>query len=79
MTNNMLAICPRKCESATIPLNDGEASLSINGTILAGTLMVKGEHEWHILQENSSLLDEILVQIGFAAGERNDVQDGNKL
>lgn len=34
--------------------------LSINGTILVGTLMVKGEEEWELLKREPGRLEEVL-------------------
>lgn len=39
--------------------------LSLNGTILAGTLMVKAESEWNALRENPELLTQVLATVGF--------------
>lgn len=69
MTSNIIAICPRQHEAATIPTaGDTTGSVAINGTILGGTLMVKEEKDWTTLKQDgtsSGLLDEILVQIGY--------------
>ncbi|EXJ74113.1 uncharacterized protein A1O5_02407 [Cladophialophora psammophila CBS 110553] len=66
MTTDRMAICPRSQETAFIPGAGPEGSVAINGTILAGTLMVKDETEWDILRETHSLLDEMLASIGFS-------------
>ncbi|OAP63598.1 hypothetical protein AYL99_02825 [Fonsecaea erecta] len=66
MTTDRMAICPRKQEAACIPGAGPESSVAINGTILAGTLMVKDETEWDVLRRNHSLIDEILASIGFS-------------
>ena len=40
-------------------------SKTLNGTILAGTLMVKAESEWDALRENPQYLMKVLEKIGF--------------
>ena len=65
MTTDRMAICPRSQEAVAIPGAGPESSVAINGTILAGTLMVKDETEWDILRQNQSLLEEILTSIGY--------------
>lgn len=65
MTAERLAICPRRQEAAVIPGAGPESSVAINGTILAGTLMVKDEEEWDVLRKDHSLIDGILTSIGY--------------
>ena len=72
MTSDLMAICPRKDESATIPGNGTESSVAINGTILGGTLMVKSEREQDVLRERPELLDRMLTEIGFALDGSSD-------
>ncbi|KAH0832652.1 hypothetical protein AYO21_04803 [Fonsecaea monophora] len=66
MTTERMAICPRRQEAVDIPGAGPESSVAINGTILAGTLMVKDETEWDVLRETHSLLDDMLTAIGFS-------------
>lgn len=65
LTTDMMAICPRRSESAQIPGLDESHDVSINGTILAGTLMVKNVKEWEALRQNPHVLDGILEEIGY--------------
>lgn len=65
LTSDMMAICPRRTESALIPGLSDDHDVSINGTILSGTLMVKNEKEWHALLQNPHLLDDMLEAIGY--------------
>ena len=65
LTNDTMAICPRKSESAPIPGLDDDHEVSINGTILGGTLMVKNEREWNTLRQNPHILDGMLETIGY--------------
>ncbi|CAK7265984.1 bifunctional AP-4-A phosphorylase/ADP sulfurylase [Sporothrix epigloea] len=62
LTRKSMAIIPRAAEgSAVTP--DGDM-LSLNGTVLAGTALVKSEAEWDALRSDPSLLENVLLQIG---------------
>ena len=63
-----MAICPRRSEGTRIPGLDGN-EVAMNGTILAGTMMVKLPEEWEALKQldRSEKLDEMLARIGFPA------------
>ncbi|TEA22319.1 Diadenosine 5',5'''-P1,P4-tetraphosphate phosphorylase 2 [Colletotrichum sidae] len=67
MTNSSLVVMPRFAEGSTI-LDNGVpvGKLSLNGTVLAGTALVKNEAEWNALRLNSesNQLIGILAQIG---------------
>ncbi|KAG2415627.1 hypothetical protein HFD88_006818 [Aspergillus terreus] len=72
MTASTMMICPRKSESARIPVDSAasrevvEAGLvSLNGTLLAGTLMVKAEAEWDELRRNPETLAGVLEAVGY--------------
>ena len=65
MTPEIMAICPRRSESAAIPGLGDDHFASINGTILGGTFMVKEEEEWHTLRNMPHALDAILETIGY--------------
>ena len=79
MTIETMAIFPRRSESAEIPAaGQSVGAVAINGTVLGGTLMVKDEHEYQNLKNESSLLDTILTNIGFPVSEDN-VLDRTKL
>jgi sulfate adenylyltransferase (ADP) / ATP adenylyltransferase len=72
MTLSTMMICPRRHETATVPVDLDAAVdildpgvVSLNGTILAGTLMVKAESEWDALRENPEYLTKVLERIGF--------------
>jgi len=66
MTKERMAICPRRSESANVPGAGQDGSVALNGTLLAGTLMVKHEVEWDLLRGDHSLLDDILTSIGYS-------------
>ena len=69
ITEELMAICPRRAEAAKVPSETADGLVAINGTILAGTLMVKDEGEWHSLQEDGSLLDGVLTSVGVPSTE----------
>ena len=69
MTTTTMAICPRRSEGA--PLSDGalhrepdSREIALNGTVLAGTLMVKNEDDWNQLSQNPGLLNGLLRSVG---------------
>ncbi|PYI35038.1 bis-tetraphosphatase [Aspergillus indologenus CBS 114.80] len=72
MTESSMIICPRRRESAHVPVEPGASAdvaeagvVALNGTILAGTLMVKAEAEWTELRRNPQSLSNVLSTIGF--------------
>lgn len=64
MTTNKMAICPRRSENATIRTGTVEGSTAPNGTILAGTLMVKEYSDWEALRRGHVVIDDLLEEIG---------------
>ncbi|PSR80904.1 HIT-like domain-containing protein [Coniella lustricola] len=70
MTKDSMVLCPRKAEGAAITDKDGNevGKLSLNGTVLAGTALVKSEAEWNALREDPEQLWRILGRIGVASG-----------
>ena len=79
MTTEKIAIFPRCQEAVAIPGAGPESSVAINGTILAGTLMVKDETEWDILRQNHSLLDGMLTSIGYPFFSWDRQSSGTKI
>lgn len=72
MTETMMVICPRRQESALVPVESPPTAeilepgvVAMNGTILAGTLMVKAEAEWDALRRDPELLTRGLATIGY--------------
>ncbi|KAK5153041.1 hypothetical protein LTR04_006274 [Oleoguttula sp. CCFEE 6159] len=61
-----MIICPRKKEGGLLRRDDGTevGSVALNGTILAGTLMVKDEGEWALLKNDNGKLNELLRAVG---------------
>lgn len=66
VTTDRMAICPRSREAVAVPGVGLDSSVALNGTILAGTLMVKHEQEWNTLRENPGLLETMLASVGYS-------------
>jgi ATP adenylyltransferase len=73
LTTTSIALCPRRREGTKLWKDDGpeskegiigEGEVALNGTILAGTLMVKAEKEWDELRQNSEKLAVVLEAVG---------------
>lgn len=66
MTKNAIVICPRLAEGAKITSTDGHVLglLALNGTVLAGTALVKSELEWEALKKDPDGLLSVLKGIG---------------
>jgi ATP adenylyltransferase len=65
LTHRAMVICPRRAEGKAISGN----KVALNGTILAGTLMVKGEEEWNTLLNDESQLSDVLSAIGIPSAK----------
>lgn len=77
LTDRVMVLCLRTCESIKIKSDTGDlvGPVSLNGTVLGGTLLVKNEAEWNALRSDESKLEKILSSIGigptkFALNER---------
>lgn len=68
MTRTAMVICPRRAEGATIVSSSGDlvGMLSLNGTVLAGTALVKSEAEWDAIRndDDGRALADLLGKIG---------------
>ena len=71
-----MVLCPRAAEGMKISNNSGDevGSVSLNGTVLGGTLLVKNEDEWDALRNDESKLKDVLSIIGIPPIKRE--QDG---
>lgn len=76
MTTSMMVLCPRRIEDAFIEVDDEQKGtesrlgpVSLNGTILGGTLMVKTEDEWDALRGQAAKLQRMLETVGFPVDE----------
>ncbi|KAI1376729.1 HIT-like protein [Hypoxylon crocopeplum] len=66
MTSRSMALCPRAAEGAMLKNKSGEdvGLVSLNGTVLAGTALVKNQAEWDALREDPDMLLDVLKSIG---------------
>lgn len=66
LTDRAMVLCPRISEGLQINSDNGDliGPISLNGTILGGTLLVKTEQEWNALIKNEEKLKDILQAIG---------------
>jgi len=66
MTTTDMAILPRRSEGSMLLRDDGSevGFVALNGTALAGTLMVKYQEEWEMLKARPEKLDQILETVG---------------
>ncbi|KAL7943532.1 alpha-galactosidase [Trichoderma barbatum] len=80
MTKDTLVICPRLSEGSEIRNSETSSpigSLALNGTVLAGTALVKSEAEWEALKKSPSGVLAVLKSIGVPREEVKEEQ--NKL
>ncbi|KAJ8128670.1 hypothetical protein O1611_g4963 [Lasiodiplodia mahajangana] len=66
MTSKCMALCPRIAEGAPIRDDHGReiGNVALNGTVLAGTALVKNKAEWDALRTSSTTLSSVLEAIG---------------
>jgi len=66
ITDRAIVLCPRNSEGIKIRSIGGEliGPVSLNGTVLGGTLLVKTEEEWKALRKDELKLMEVLGSIG---------------
>jgi ATP adenylyltransferase len=78
LTDRAMVLCPRMSEGLQINSGNGDliGPISLNGTILGGTLLVKTEQEWDALIKNEEKLKDILQAIGVPAATN---EKGGKL
>lgn len=81
LTTSFMAICPRRQEGELLRRSDGSeiGSVALNGTLLAGTLMVKGVGEWETLKTSKSSFDGILEAAGIPQSAIDSQSEHNKL
>ncbi|OCK81117.1 bis-tetraphosphatase [Lepidopterella palustris CBS 459.81] len=79
MTTSTMVICPRRREGGILGRDDGSeiGSVALNGTVLAGMLMVKHEEEWDTLRAQPEKLDKILEAIGIPLSQGQAGGDSN--
>lgn len=68
LTDESIVLIPRRAEGSMISTGDEKPSIgpiTLNGTVLAGTVLVKSEIEWNTLKSDASQLLRLLKVIGF--------------
>ncbi|KAL9617861.1 MAG: hypothetical protein Q9160_007349 [Pyrenula sp. 1 TL-2023] len=74
MTTSTMVICPRLSEGIKLLDGEEESFVALNGTVLAGTMMVKTVREWNTLREDADRLETILRAIGVPVGQNLEGQ-----
>jgi ATP adenylyltransferase len=68
LTDLSMVLIPRRAEGSMISAAAGEPSsigpITLNGTVLAGTLLVKNKIEWDALKHDPLQLSSLLEVIG---------------
>ena len=74
LTDRVMVLCPRASEGMKIKNSNGEdiGPVSLNGTVLGGTLLVKSEVEWDALRNDQSKLMDVLAAIGFQPNKEHE-------
>lgn len=78
MTRSTLVVCPRLSEGSVVYGKEGGVAgqLALNGTVLAGTALVKNEAEWNALRQGGGVgataLADVLSSIGVPPWPRED-------
>ncbi|OAA39575.1 Histidine triad-like motif protein [Beauveria brongniartii RCEF 3172] len=80
MTRDRLVLCPRRAEGDVVrdpDTGDVVGEVSLNGTMLAGTALVKAEAEWEALCKDPRALTTVLKSVGIP--QLDFVEESNKL
>ena len=66
MTADVMVVAPRAAEGGVVRNKQGEAvgTLALNGTVLAGTALVKTQAEWDALRDDPAQVAAVLGRIG---------------
>lgn len=66
MTRDVMVVCPRLTEGAAVRDREGKEVgwLALNGTVLAGTALVKNQAEWDALRADPGQVAAVLGKIG---------------
>lgn len=74
MTSRAMVLCPRTSEGDDIGSGDGKVTgkLSLNGTVLGGTMLVKSEKEFKALLDNETIVEDILGHIGIPSTNEDE-------
>ncbi|KAI5296020.1 bifunctional AP-4-A phosphorylase/ADP sulfurylase [Ascosphaera acerosa] len=67
MTTSRMVICPRLAEGSAFALPDGQqGEVTLNGTVLAGTVLAKEYADYEAIAANPRILEDVLAKIGVA-------------
>lgn len=71
MTKDVMVICPRRSEGRIVQRKDGTDVdfVGLNGTLLGGTLMVKNEELFDLLQIDTTKIADVLAATGIPPGQ----------
>lgn len=66
LTRNTMVLLPRTAEGSVVVDQDGRevGRLALNGTVLAGTALVKSQQEWDALRRDPGQLWDVMGKIG---------------
>lgn len=85
MTRDVMVIVPRLAEGSAITEKNPETGeevvvgkLALNGTVLAGTALVKSQREWDALRKNPEKVGELLRVIGVPTDCEGERGEGRK-
>lgn len=69
ITRHAMVLCPRTAEGSALVDKEGNevGKVALNGTVLAGTALVKSQSEWDALRADPTQLWDILGKIGVKA------------
>lgn len=71
MMTNVMAICPRRSEFAS--LSGGGGEVGFNGTVMAGTFMLKDEAVWKRINQEPEKMEGVLEGIGYPFPRTNSI------
>ena len=74
-----MALCPRRQAGSILRHPDQDEEMGIvelNGTLLAGTAMVKTREEWTFLRGGEGRLDGVLRDVGFTSSDNEHEEEG---
>lgn len=78
LTRGAMVICPRVSEGGSVRAEGGEEVgwLALNGTVLAGTALVKSAAEWDALRRDPGQVADVLSKIGVPVEKSCEKADG---
>ena len=77
MLTDVMALCPRKSESGE--LNGGHGEVWFNGTVIAGTCMLKDEAVWKKIKEEPEMMEGVFDGIGYPFPSANSKREAEMI